>query len=277
MSIKFGCHGSTWELDYDKESDDLPHIMNVVKKSNFQGIDVQASLLGQFKEFPQLLKEELDKRGLKLAALTLPFSWLNSEETKKERLLADYFFQYIKHFPGAILNVAPRTFRDRSNLRQKQQNIINCVNALAKRAYEQGVSCSFHPSSPPGSAFRTEEDYKILFEGLDMNHIGYTPDAGHISFGGMNVLDIFKQYSQYIKHVHFKDAANTHEWRKMGTGDIDFSEIVRLLESIGYSGWIMVEEETKQSSMNPDEAIGDIGVYVSNQLKPIVEGGNEYD
>ncbi|MUV37063.1 Myo-inosose-2 dehydratase [Lentibacillus sp. JNUCC-1] len=267
MNIKFGCHGSTWELDYDKKTDYLPHIMDVVENAGFQGIDVQISLLGRFAESPESLKEELDKRGLQLAALTVPFSWLHNEETKEERELANYYMEYIKHFPGALLNVAPRTFKDRNNLINKQRNIISCANSLAKRAFEQGVLCSFHPSSPDGSAFRTEEDYKILFEGLDMKFIGYTPDAGHISMGGMDVLEIFKQYLPYIKHVHFKDASITGEWRKMGTGDIDFPEIVKMLRGSGYHGWIMVEEETEQSSSNPDEAIKDISDYVSMNLK----------
>ncbi|MCM3763864.1 sugar phosphate isomerase/epimerase [Neobacillus niacini] len=272
MSIRFGCHGSTWELDYDKETDYLDHIISVVKNSGFKGIDVQVSLLGKFKSAPEQLKEKLDEHGLELAALTLPFSWLGSEESEQERELADYYLSYLLHFPNALLNVAPRVGPNRVNLLTRQREIIQCANSLANRAYDQGIVCSFHPSSPPTSYFRVEEDYTLLFEELDTRYIGYTPDAGHIAFGGMDPVEIVKRYLPIIKHVHFKDASFKPEWKTMGQGEIDFPAIVASLTDYGYNGWIMVEEETKESSANPDNAIMNIGDYVRKELEPIAKG-----
>lgn len=272
MSITFGCHGSTWELDYDKETDYLEHIIGVVKKAGFKGIDVQVSLLGRFKEEPERLKDVLDQNGLQLAALTLPFSWLSHQESDQERNVADYYLNYLKHFPHALLNVAPRVGPNREHLLTRQREIIQCANTLAKRAHDQGIVCSFHPSSPPTSYFRTEDDYSLLFNELDTRYIGYTPDAGHITYGGMNAVDIIHRYLPIIKHVHFKDCSNQPEWKTMGQGEIDFPKIVSDLTSYGYKGWIMVEEETRESESNPDEAVMDIGSYVSGQLEPIVKG-----
>jgi inosose dehydratase len=272
VPIKFGCHGSTWEIDYDKETDYLDHIISVVKKAGFKGIDVQISLLGRFQNAPERLKEELEKNGLKLAALTLPFSWMEHEESEEERKLADHYLDYLKHFPNAVMNIAPRVGPNRDNLLERQGDIIHCANALAKRAYVRGIQCSFHPSSPPTSYFRNEKDYQVLFEGLDTRYIGYTPDAGHIAFGGMNVVDIIKRNLPIIKHVHIKDASLKPEWKKMGEGDIDFPQIVKILTEYGYQGWIMVEEETKESDAFPDDAVLNIGTYVRNQLEPVVKG-----
>lgn len=274
MGIGFGCHGSTWELDYDKETDYLDHIVDVVESAGFKGIDVQISLLGKFKDSPESLKEELDKRGLQLAALTLPFNWKNKQESEEERKLADYYMAFLKHFPNALMNVAPRVGPSRNNLLERQKEIIQCANSLARRAYDRGITCSFHPSSPPTSYFRIEGDYRFLFEELDTQFIGYTPDAGHIAFGGMNVVNIFKKYLPFIKHVHFKEVASGPKWKKMGEGDIDFPAIVGMLTEYGYQGWIMVEEETTESTKNPDQAIMDISKFVKRQLKPIVKERN---
>jgi len=49
MGSKFGCHGSTWELDYDKRVDFLDDIMDTVSKAGFKGIDVQVAMLGKYK------------------------------------------------------------------------------------------------------------------------------------------------------------------------------------------------------------------------------------
>lgn len=271
--IQFGCHGSTWELDYDKETDYLEDILDVIRKSSFLSIDAQISLLGKYKRAPERLKEELEKRNIQLAALTLPFTWPGMKETDEERELADYYIDFLSKFPNAKMNIAPRVGKSRDNLLQRQKEIVASANALAKRGYEQGVTVTFHPSSPPTSYFRSKEDYDILFNLLDSRYIGYTPDAGHIFYGGMDVVEVFEQSMPLIKHVHFKDCAYPTNWRKMGTGDIDFKKIVTMLCDSGYSGWIMVEEETKESEANPREAIMDISRYVDENLKPIIRGG----
>lgn len=267
MAIKYGCQGSTWVLDYDKEADFLNQIMDTVNKAGFKGIDVQVALLGRYKDSPEHLKEELDKRGLELAALTLPFSFEDGKESPIEREAADYYINYLQQFPNAILNVPSRIGPDRDNLLERQKEIINASNRLGKRAYENGVGASFHPLSSATSYFRTEEDYAVLFEGLDTRYIGYTPDAGHITFGGMNAVDVIRKALPLIRHVHLKDGTTDFVWKKMGLGDIDFPTIVNSLKEFGYKGWIMVEEETEEANVNTEQVILDIGDYVRKNLK----------
>lgn len=272
MQLKFGCHGSTWELDYDKECDYLDQIMNTVKNAGFKGIDVQVALLGRYNNQPEKLKEELARREIELAALTVPFTWAGENESAEEKEHADYYINFLKHFPGAVMNVPSRVGPNRNNLLKRQKEIINCVNTLGKRAFENGVVASFHPASPITSYFRIKEDYDVLFELIDRRYVGYTPDAGHIMAGGMNPVEIIKDNLSIIKHVHFKDCSTTFEWRKMGTGDIDFPTIVETLQNNNYKGWVMVEEETDEAAQDPDKVIHDVGKYVQSHLVPITKG-----
>nr|WP_304216137.1 sugar phosphate isomerase/epimerase family protein [Fredinandcohnia onubensis] len=272
MAIKFGCHGSTWELDYDKECDYLNQIMDTVKEAGFKGIDVQVALLGRYKNQPERLREELAKRELELAALTVPFTWAGESESVEEKVHADYYINYLKHFPGAVMNVPARVGPNRDHLLKRQKEIMNCVNELGKRAHESGVIASFHPASPLTSYFRTKEDYDVMFDLLNRRYLGYTPDAGHIKAGGMDPVEIIKDNLPIIKHVHIKDCSNSFEWRKMGTGDVDFPAIAEILYNSKYNGWIMVEEETEEAAQNPHDVILDVGKYVQAQLQPIVKG-----
>ncbi|NEY20012.1 TIM barrel protein [Bacillus ginsengihumi] len=272
MTISFGCQGSTWVLDYDVEADMLDKIMDDIKNGGFTGLDMQVALLGKYQNEPEHLKEELDKRDLQLAALTLPFSFDGGKESPSERERADYYINYLKHFPGAILNVPSRVGPNRDHLLQRQKEIIKGANELGKRAYENGITTSFHPISYKTSYFRFADDYKILLEGLDPKYMGYTPDVGHITFGGMDAVEIFKEYLPLIKHVHFKDVSTNCEWKKMGEGDIDFAGCVQVLKDGDYNGWIMVEEETPEAQLNTTEVIAEIGKYVRKNLYPILNG-----
>ena len=57
------------------------------------------------------------------------------------------------------------------------------------------------------SYWRFKEDYDGLFDGLDPRYMGYTPDSGHIEFGGIEAAEIIKEALPLVKHVHFKDAS----------------------------------------------------------------------
>ncbi|MFG6150327.1 sugar phosphate isomerase/epimerase family protein [Halobacillus sp. B23F22_1] len=272
MAIDFGCQGSTWVLDYDVEADMMDQVMEDVKNGGLKGVDVQISLLGKYKEAPERLKEELDKKGLQLAALTIPHAFVDGKPSQKEKELEDYYFEYLKHFPGAIMNVPSRVESSRDNLLQRQKEIIKGANELGKRALEEhGITTSIHPISYKTSYWRFKEDYEVLFEGLDPRYMGYTPDAGHILFGDMNPVEIFKEALPLIKHVHYKDASKNNEWMKIGQGDIDFVQCTEVLKKNDYDGWIILEEETGAEQSNTSQVIAELGDYVQNNLKSIVK------
>lgn len=274
MTIKFGCQGSTWVLNYDIEADVIDQLMDDVQNAGFEGVDIQVALLGKYRENPEKLKEELDKRGLELAALTLPTSFLGGEETEKERRDSDYYLEYLTHFPGALLNVPSRVGESRDNLEKRQEEIIRGANKLGKRAKEKGITTSIHPISYETSYFRFKDDYDTLLTGLDGEYMGYTPDVGHLTFGDIDAVEMIKEYRSLIRHVHFKDATYNKEWKKMGTGDIDFRGCVQALVDTGYDGWIMVEEETELAQKETRSVIKDISEFVDRELKPIIEKGN---
>lgn len=138
MTISIGCHGSTWDLDYDRQSDRLDDVLDVIAANGFEGLDAQIALLGRYRTQPERLKESMDRRGLRLAALTVPFTWPADVETPEERALADEFIAFVQHFPGALLNIPPRTGPDRDDLLARQKAIMNSANALARRSADQG-------------------------------------------------------------------------------------------------------------------------------------------
>lgn len=267
---RFGCQFYTWQMSGPKYVGALPHITGVVKDAGFLGIELETCLLGRYYDDPKSGADLLEERGLALGALCLVCEWRDARETDDERAAAARLFDYLDAFPGTHLCLCQYPGEDRSDLAERQRNAIACANAVAARAVDRGLVCSFHPNSPPGSVFRTEEDYRILLDGLDPRLIGFCPDSGHMARGGMDVLALFREFRPLIRHVHFKDYAADGEWKGMGEGDIDFPGIVAFLRDTGYDGWVMVEEESAAAERDPDGATLANGRYLREVLLPLV-------
>lgn len=268
MGIRFGCQAYTWQMS-GRYVGKLGHILDTVQAAGFGGFETEVCMLGDYYNSPSLLAAELRKRALGLAALTLALPWAQPRESADERREAERLFAYLQHFAGTLLVLAQLPGSDRADLRRRQENAIACFNAIGQRACEHGLVCAFHPNSPPGSIFRTEEDYRFLVAGLDTTAVGLALDAGHMANGGMDVLETFRQYRPSIRHVHYKDISARGDWTAMGNGMIDFCALTRLLRESGYDGWIMVEEESVQAETAPDRVTLANGEYVCEHLLPL--------
>jgi inosose dehydratase len=177
---------------------------------------------------------------------------------------------YLKHLPGTVLVLCQMPGKDRNALKERQQHCLACCNAIGKRAADVRVTAAFHPNSPPGSVFRIEDDYEILMAGLSDKAFGFAPDAGHIAKGGMDPVEIFRRYSFAIRHAHFKDMAANGAWAEMGAGAVDFTTIIADLGKAGYTGWIMVEDESPRAEIDPDLVTLKNGKYVGEKLDVLV-------
>jgi inosose dehydratase len=267
MSIQVGCQTYTWQMSgrYDGR---LDHILGVASRAGFAGVEPETRFLGPLVD-PGRLAAALAAAGLALPAIALVEDWTGTDETPDERARADQCIALLRHFPTTLLNLCPLPGEDRANLASRQRNILACVNAVAARAAAAGLAVGVHPNSFAGSAFRTEADYRILFDGLDSRIAGYIPDAGHIARGGMDPLAVIRRYRALVRHVHFKDMAAAGSWASMGAGIIDFPAITRYLVASGYDGWLIVEDECDAAEHDPDGTTVLDGRYMRDVILPL--------
>ena len=268
--LRYGCQTYTWQMSYEKYSQKLRHIIDVVSRAGMQGIEPEICMLGPYNSDPKKLGADLVASSLTLSALCLVCDWRGQEETAEERVEADRIIDMIgSNFPGTLLALCQMPGDNRTDLTERQRNCIACVNDIGQRAADAGVVSAFHPNSPEGSVFRVSDDYAALLEGLQNGHVGFAPDSGHIAKGGMNPVGVCRQYAPAIKHVHFKDMTPDGRWVEMGKGSIDFRGIVQVLDKVGYDGWVMVEDESSRAEQSPDEVTLENGEYVGRVLKTV--------
>lgn len=267
--IRIGCETYTWAMSGDAYKNKLEHILGVMSRSGFKSIEPDTGFMKGFED-PVVFKEALQRHNMELSVLCHVEDWRNPKETDAEKRNVDKWIDFMKHFPEAILLLVQMPGKDREHLHERQQNLLTCVNGIAKRAADHGIVCSYHPNSPMGSIYRTQEDYKILLNGLDSNVIKYTPDVGHIAKGGMNPLEIIKEYRDIVNCVHYKDMFKNGHWAAMGAGIIDFEGITTYLKDSGFTGWIIVEDEADEAITDPDAVTAKDGIYIEEVLRPLL-------
>ncbi len=267
--IKIGCETYTWQMPGEQYKGKLEHIMHICQQAGFSGIEPETSFLGKLED-PVLMRDALQKTNLELAVLCVVEDWLHNGETPEERERAEHWIKFLKHFPEAILLLVQMPGKDRSNLGERQQNLLTCVNDFSRRAAERGIICSYHPNSPAGSIYRTEEDYEILLGGLDKEVIGYCPDIGHIAKVDMDPMEILRRYRSQINLVHYKDIFSDGRWAPTGEGVIDFVALTQYLIDTNYEGWIIMEDECDEAITDPDTVTLNDGTYLDKVLKPMI-------
>lgn len=268
-NIKLACETYTWQMPGEQYKGKLEHIMEVCSQAGFGGLEPETSFM-QHLEDPVLMKETLDKYNMDLAVLCVVEDWLGKKESDEERARADKWINFLQHFPDTILLTVQMPQSDRSNLRERQDNMISCVNAFSQRATDKGITCSNHPNSPGGSVFRIASDYEVLLEGLDPRYTGYCPDVGHIAKGGMDPLSIIQKYRDRVNLVHYKDMFEDGRWAATGEGFIDFKTITQELVNTGYEGWIVMEDECDRAITDPDGLTADDGVFIKEVIEPLL-------
>lgn len=263
--IMYGSQTYPWQMNVEKFHGQVPHMVSVLKKAGFTGMEAEIVMLGDYYKDWVKCKEVLDAEGITFAALAVHEDWLLPKETDGEKERLDEAIEFLTHFPTSKLmlcHVAADPVREH-NLYEKQKNQLACLAAIAMRARERGVVPVYHPNSGPNSIFRYESDYHIMFDTLYDSGIGYAPDVGHMANGGIDPLKVIRENRAIVQHVHFKDMTADHNWATMGTGIIDFESIVRFLEETDYRGWIMTEDESPDAVADSDGVVLADGAYMA--------------
>lgn len=265
-NIKYGSQAYPWEMNVAKFAGKVPHMCDVLVSAGFTGLEAEIVMLGEYYNDWQRMKTLLEEKNVQFAALAIHEDWVHPEETPEEFTRTNVAIEFLTHFPTAKLLIgycASDPVREH-NLHEKQENQMKCVKAISQRCFEKGIVPVFHPNSAPNSVFRTEEDYKFMFDKLYQTSCGWCPDVGHMLNGNIDSLKLIKNNRERVWHVHFKDMDKNHTFATMGTGIGDFKPIVKYLEDTDYRGWIMTEDESPDAVLDSDGVVMADGKYMKS-------------
>jgi L-ribulose-5-phosphate 3-epimerase len=115
------------------------------------------------------------------------------------------------------------------------------VVRLNERVAPLGVRIAFEPE--PGMLVNGLADWERLREAAALPDLGLTLDVGHVPCTEtISAGDAIRRYGNALRTVHLDDTRNgVHEHLQIGDGDLDWPDILRALDDVGFTGIASVE------------------------------------
>jgi inosose dehydratase len=149
--------------------------------------------------------------------------------------------------------------------------LVSNLHAAAELCRAEGLEPVFHPHA--GTYVETSADIARLMARVDPAIVGLCLDTGHFRYGGADPATAIRDYAPLIRHVHVKDcrasvvadtaaragsladALKAGVFCPLGTGDARIPEAIEALRQIGYSGWLVVEQDQSLTPRDTRESL----------------------
>jgi inosose dehydratase len=253
----------------------LPHpeeLLDAVAEAGYDGIDLGP--LG-FLGTGTTLRDRLAQRGLALAGGWVALPLTEPSALEQELRTLDAVLDAFEAAPnlGSVWAPKPTLADAGSPLRQANPErgadmagiglddegwtrLAAGVERAAERCRSRGFEPTFHHHA--GTHVEAPHEIERL---LDLTDIGLCLDTGHLLLGGGDPLSFLLDRSERVNHIHLKDARKEvmegivregagmeavwtrSSFCELGAGDLDVDGFLYALEGLGYSGWVLVEQD----------------------------------
>ena len=130
------------------------------------------------------------------------------------------------------------------------------LERLVTQAGEEGLEVALHQHW--GMAVEKPQHLERV---LSDTEVSLCLDTGHMFLAGIDPREVARSAPDRIAHVHLKDvnetlaarvrageitfrqAVKTGVFRPLGAGDVDISGVISALETAGYQGWYVLEQD----------------------------------
>jgi inosose dehydratase len=176
---------------------------------------------------------------------------------RKENLdMVTRLAKVIKKHNGTFMVLAANGVkRSEYNFQEIRKNVIASLNDYAKAVNDVGLGTGFHQHT--GTAVESKEETYALMESADTRHLKFAPDVGQLQKGGVDALQVVKDFLPILKHMHLKDFVGGQPFGgycPLGQGKVDIAGILDTLEKANSDANVMVElDGSKDQPMTPLE------------------------
>jgi len=153
----------------------------------------------------------------------------------------------------------------------EQRYLLEMLGVLDEICGERGLAQVLHPHVQ--TVVETRDDVHRVLDGCDVK---WCLDTGHLAIGGQDPAEFARQAADRVGHVHLKDVnldlapgllrreysimqgVQRNLFTPLGQGDVPIAEVIEVLESAGYRGWYVIEQDTAILGDEPAPGAGPV-------------------
>jgi inosose dehydratase len=251
-------------------------ILDVMKDTGFIGL--------RLTQFPQILQtfditasrmqREASRRGCQI--ITISFNGPTHDSGRRSEVIANAktAMNFLKEFganhlvvfsPNRSLASAPGAF----------ESMCARFNEIGAAASEMGFRAGLH--NHVGQIVQNPDEVDRCMAMTDPKLFHFSPDTAHLHLAGCDVVKTLDQYKQRLMMADYKDAKRPDNAKPdtfdrnsifdLGDGEINFPGCHRVLKSISFKGWLVVDLDIARHG--PRVSYERCDAYIVTQLEPM--------
>jgi inosose dehydratase len=287
VKIRIGNTPHSWrnfEIDAGFNTPDYQQVLNEMREAGYEGTEL--GVWGFMPTDPAKLKGQLQERGLELISAFVPIRFRDRKfwETGLFTALQTATFLSAVSRGKSVVALsdeigsnsvrtqnAGRIIPEMGLLPIQWKTFSDGVEFVSRRVFEEtGLESVFRHHC--AGFVETSGEIGMFLDYADPRWVNLCLDTGHFRFAGSDPQRIFKNFSDRVKLVRFKDCSpqvadqsrcqgwDYHEslrngvFCELGQGDVNFLAVVSSLAEINYEGWVVVEQDILPGMGSPKES-----------------------
>lgn len=123
----------------------------------------------------------------------------------------------------------------------ERDTFVRNLRYAAREAAKDGVTITIEPINPqdqPGYFLTHQAQAHAIREEVGEPNVKVQMDLYHVQMTEGDITDKIRRYLPHVAHVQIAGAPGRHE---PDTGEVNFKQVFRVLDEVGYKGWIGCE------------------------------------
>lgn len=282
--ISFAYHTITWRLDIGKA-------LAEIEKAGFSGFETFSFPPSESDTWPGYvarlteayrhnketylettayrtsddLKRMMARHNLSMSSMYCSGLFIDPDMQTHEIAAIGRAMQFVRETGAKHLVIGGGMNLSGSYSRDDYHRFYDSLHTIGQMCNDSGLTACYHPHS--GTMVENGEQLDLFCRETDPSLISLAPDTGHMIRGEINPVEAIHKYAERIKYIHLKDIRD-NEFYELGRGGIDFTNIIRALLDIEYTGWAVVELDDTTST--PLESAVMSRKYIADHLENLL-------
>jgi inosose dehydratase len=283
-----------WTSTQWSDTGTLPYteMLDVIRDTGFNGYRFTGwpGILSRIGMDLSQLEKELSKRNLRIATLSFsgpaddPAGQPQMEKSAREAC------QFLKRFGATeMVTFSPRR-PNKVLVREHLRRACEFYNHLGDVCAEYGIRTGMHNHSQ-GQLVETQDEIEMLLRWTDPKKFHWCPDTVHLYMANCDIPALFRKHAHRLIFFDLVDAKYEYQKEEMrlpngkvekagsqngtfmlgnrdyGDGEVPLQEIMRIIKTVKYKGWINIDHH--YSRVSPRDSLTRCMKYIGEKLDRI--------